>query len=168
MGMSRQECQRLQRDYIGTEHVLLGILSDEASIAMAVLRRHGVDPAPLRAETEALAGRGPEPVTLGQIPFTAQAKKALEQAVKEAAALGSAHLDTGHLLSGLAGDEAGIARAVLSKHGVTAERLRAARAGLGERAPAELAADGVTFPGIEVVLGLLGVGLIALIYVLAR
>ena len=134
---ARKECMRLQHSWLGTEHVLLGLLADPENIAAAVFRERGDDLGRMRSETEALAGgRGTEPVMESLIAFTRQAKTALERAVDEASLSKSNCIDTGHVLFGLIKDK-GIGGAVLAAHGMDREALRAARAALGARLPIE-------------------------------
>lgn len=138
MGLARQEAQRFNHDYIGTEHVLLGLLAADGS-AVEVLKRLGVDPSRARVETEKLNTPGNTMVTMGQLPFTPAMNRVLELALEEASSLGRDAIRTGHLLLGLIREEQGIAARVLAALGVSYEDARREIKGLlgGPPAPPE-------------------------------
>lgn len=123
MGHARQEAQHLCHEYIGTEHMLLGLAHDRDSLAGEVLARCGVDLIRLAAEVCKRAQPGGTAVTMGQVPFTPRAKRALEDAEAARAELRHNHLGTEHLLIGLAVGE-GTARVVLDSCDISAERVR--------------------------------------------
>ena len=77
MNLARQEAQRFNHEYLGTEHVLLGLVQEGSGVAANVLKNMGVDLARIRAEIEKLVKSGPSMVTMGQLPFTPRAKKVL-------------------------------------------------------------------------------------------
>jgi ATP-dependent Clp protease ATP-binding subunit ClpA len=123
LGLARMESQRLNHDYIGTEHVLLGVVA-ASTAANALLRKLGVDPERVRAETGSRLTPGKTPVTTGQLPFTPAAKRALELTLEEANALGHDSIREEHLLLGLAREGTGTAAQVLADLGVTVDALR--------------------------------------------
>src|SRR5438105_3472295 len=97
MNRARQESQRLGHDFLGTEHMLLGVLTVDDGTAVRVLDAMNVNRARLRAEVEKLVTRGAARAT-GQIPFTVRAKKVLELSMQEAGRLGHNYFGTEHLL----------------------------------------------------------------------
>lgn len=124
MGLARQEALRLRHDYIGTEHMLLGVVLEGSGIAASVLRGLDVDLGKVRAGVEERVPPGTAEVVVGQIPFTPQAKKALEWTMEEAQGLGHGYLGTEHMLLGLIREEAGTAAQVLASLGVGLEPTR--------------------------------------------
>jgi ATP-dependent Clp protease ATP-binding subunit ClpA len=128
---ARQEAQRLGHDYIGTEHLLLGILKERTGMAGTVLDRLGVDAAQVRQETEKATPAATERMPEGrQFPFKADAKKAFEYAVEEAGRLRHNYIGTEHLLVGLVQVEEGAAARALKACGVELKGVRNAIAGL--------------------------------------
>src|SRR3970282_683903 len=105
---AREEAERLQNDYLGTEHLLLGTLREEDGIPVAVLRKMGIDIEQLRMEVERNLPASGNTLTFGDIPFTPRAKKVLEYAVEEARLLGHSYIGSEHLLLGLIREEEGI------------------------------------------------------------
>ncbi|HEY7515471.1 MAG TPA: Clp protease N-terminal domain-containing protein, partial [Vicinamibacteria bacterium] len=101
VGWSRQEAQRFQHDYIGTEHILLGLIREGGGVAADVLRNLSVDPLRVREEVEKRMKAGTASVTMGQLPFTPRAKRVLELSLEEARDLGHNYIGTEHLLLGL-------------------------------------------------------------------
>jgi Clp amino terminal domain, pathogenicity island component len=110
--------------WIGTEHVLLGLLGDEKSVAVLALRELDVDPSALRALVDQRMPPGDEPVR-GHIPFTPRAKKALELALREALALGHNYIGTEHIILALTRVDEGVAGQILAEQGVAYDDLRA-------------------------------------------
>ena len=84
MGLARQEAQRFNHDYIGTEHILLGLIQEGSGVAADVLKNLDVDPKKIRQEIEKLVSHGTTMVTMGQLPFTPRAKRVLELSMEEA------------------------------------------------------------------------------------
>jgi ATP-dependent Clp protease ATP-binding subunit ClpC len=121
--LAQDEARRLQHNYIGTEHLLLGLLREEEGIAARVLESLGITAERVRSEVDRIVGRGDE-VTAGQIPFTPRAKKALEGSLREALALNHKFIGTEHVLLGVAREENGVAARILEDLGATADRLR--------------------------------------------
>lgn len=125
LGYARREAQRLGHDYIGTEHMLLGLLRGETSVAVRVLLDLGAVPGDLVKEAEEAVERGGKTMTMGQLPFTPRAKGALESALREAQTFGDDYIGTEHVLLGLIQSE-GVGARVLAKHGVELEAARKA------------------------------------------
>ena len=124
MNLARQEAQRFNHEYLGTEHVLLGLVQEGSGVAANVLRNMQVDLAKIRTEVEKLVKSGPSMVTMGQLPFTPRAKKVLELSMEEAGNLGHNYIGTEHLLLGLIKENEGIAAKVLTNLGVKLEDVR--------------------------------------------
>jgi ATP-dependent Clp protease ATP-binding subunit ClpC len=126
LAMSREEAARLRHEYVGTEHMLLGILREGEGVASTVLANLAVDAEALRQVIESTIRAGAHQQTTGpDLPYTSRAKKALECAMSEARELRHAYVGSEHLLLGLLREEKGIAAQVLVAAGVT---LAAARA----------------------------------------
>ncbi len=130
MGLARQEAQRFNHYYIGTEHVLLGLVQEGSGVAASVLKHLDIDLKKIRQEVEKLVSTGTTMVTMGQLPFTPCAKKALEFALKVARDLGQAPVGTEHLLLGLlrvtrGHRRAGAARCQGAREGRTSTRSSA-------------------------------------------
>ena len=113
MSLARQEAQRFNHQYIGTEHILLGLIQEGSGVAANVLRNLEVDPEKIRVEVEKIVQDGPTMVTMGQLPFTPRAKKVLELASEEASNLRHNYIGTEHLLLGLIRENEGVAAQVL-------------------------------------------------------
>ena len=124
MGLARQEAQRLGHDYIGTEHVLLGLIQEGNGVASDVLKSLDIDLKKIRQEVEKLVSPGNTMVTMGQLPFTPHAKKVLELALEEASNLGHNYIGTEHLLLGLIREQEGIAAQALQNIKVRLEDVR--------------------------------------------
>jgi len=116
--IAQEEAKRLNHDYVGTEHILLGLVALGEGVAAKILSNLGVDLRKVRTEVEKLVGTGDNVMLLGEIPFTPRAKKVLELAVEEAQNLGHTYVGTEHLLLGLLREEEGIAARVLENLGV--------------------------------------------------
>jgi len=115
---AREEAERLQNDYLGTEHILLGTLREEDGIPVSVLRKMGIDVDQIRIEVERNLPSTGNTLTFGDIPFTPRAKKVLEYAVEEARLLGHNYIGSEHLLLGLIREEEGIGGKILRSFGV--------------------------------------------------
>jgi ATP-dependent Clp protease ATP-binding subunit ClpC len=124
MGLARQEAQRFNHDYIGTEHVLLGLVQEGSGVAATVLKNLDIDLKKIRQEVEKLVSTGTTMVTMGQLPFTPRAKKVLELSLEEASNLGHTYIGTEHLLLGLIRESEGIAAQVLRNLKVKVEDVR--------------------------------------------
>lgn len=121
---AKEEARRFNHDYIGTEHLLLGLIREGEGVAAAVLQKLGVDLETIRIEVEKLVQPGPQTQVLGDIPFTPRAKKALELSAEEARSLGHNYIGTEHLLLGLVREGEGMAYRVLLNLGLDLNRLR--------------------------------------------
>lgn len=122
--IAEEEAKRLNHDYVGTEHVLLGLIALAEGVAAQVLHDLGVDLRKIRQEIEHIVGSGDHAMLLGNIPFTPRAKKVLEFAVEEAQNLGQNYVGTEYLLLGLIREEDGIAAQVLESLGVRLDIVR--------------------------------------------
>ena len=136
MVFAQEESRLLNHDYIGTEHLLLGLLAESDGIAARSLGDLGISHDDARVRVEEMVGRGEAP-SEGHIPFTADAKKTLEMGLRESIGLGHRHIGTEHILLGLLAMPDTIACQAVESMGVDPERLRrkvAERvAGSGER-----------------------------------
>jgi len=132
-----QEAQRLNHQYIGTEHMLLALVKDEAGDVAKVLKALGVEPGAVRAELERILEPGPEILTPARLPHTPPAKRAIECTIEEARALGHRRVGNGALLLGLLRSEESVAAQVLRFAGVAldAAREQVRRAGEPEPPP---------------------------------
>ncbi|MEE8141729.1 MAG: ATP-dependent Clp protease ATP-binding subunit [Planctomycetota bacterium] len=124
MALARKEAQRFNHDFIGTEHILLGLVQEGSGVAANVLKNIGVDGNKIRAEIEKHVQSGPSMVTMGQLPFTPRAKKVLELSQEEANELGHNYIGTEHLLLGLIRENDGVAAQVLLDLGVKLEDVK--------------------------------------------
>ncbi|MEP7028375.1 MAG: Clp protease N-terminal domain-containing protein, partial [Candidatus Eisenbacteria bacterium] len=122
--LAREEAARLQHDYIGTEHLLLGVIREGEGIAATVLNNLGVDLDHIRQAVENMVTSSGGTMTIGEIPFTPRAKRVLELAVEEARSLGHNYVGTEHLLLGLIREGEGVAAKVLLELGVDRKRVR--------------------------------------------
>ncbi|MFA5411528.1 MAG: ATP-dependent Clp protease ATP-binding subunit [Candidatus Omnitrophota bacterium] len=122
--LAKEEARRFNHDYIGTEHLLLGLIREGEGVAAAVLQKVGLSLENIRLEIEKLVQPGPTTQIIGDIPFTPRAKKVLELAAEEARALGHNYIGTEHLLLGLIREGEGVASQVLLNSGLDLERVR--------------------------------------------
>ncbi|MBI4540591.1 MAG: ATP-dependent Clp protease ATP-binding subunit [Gemmatimonadetes bacterium] len=125
LAMAREEAIRLQHDYVGTEHILLGLIREGEGVAAAVLSNLNVDLDQIQERIEEAVRKGKATIALGELPYTSRAKKVLEFAMAEARELNHSYVGTEHLLLGLLREEKGIAAQVLNSLGVTLEEARA-------------------------------------------
>ena len=116
--LAREEAERHHHEYLGTEHILLGMLKDGGGIAITVLQKAGLGIDQIRLEVERHLPRNANSLIVGEIPFTPKAKKVLEYAVEEARLMGHNYIGTEHLLLGLLKEKEGIAAKVLNSLGV--------------------------------------------------
>ncbi|MEW6409196.1 MAG: ATP-dependent Clp protease ATP-binding subunit [Nitrospirota bacterium] len=116
--LAREEAEKHQNDYLGTEHVLLALLREEDGIPVSVLRKIGLSIEEIRLEVERNLPGGSNILTFGEIPFTPRAKKVLELAVEEAKLLGHNYIGSEHLLLGLIREDEGIGGKILRSMGV--------------------------------------------------
>jgi len=122
--LAREEADNYRHEYLGTEHILLGVLKDGGGIAIAVLQKLGVDPKQLRLELERNLPKSTSGPVEGDIPFTPKAKKVLEYAVEEARLMGHNYIGTEHLLLGIVREKDGLAAKILGSFGVKLQQTR--------------------------------------------
>ena len=121
--LAQEEARALKHNYIGTEHILLGLLREEEGLAARVLQSLDITVEGVRAQVVRIVGAGEE-ATSGQIPFTPRAKKVLELALREALSLGHDYIGTEHILLGLGREGDGVAVRILHDCGAEAETIR--------------------------------------------
>ncbi len=121
--LAQDEARALKHNYIGTEHILLGLLREEEGLAARVLEQLDITVEEVRAQVARIVGQGDE-VTTGQIPFTPRAKKVLELALREALSLGHNYIGTEHILLGLVRENEGVAARILLDFDADAEKIR--------------------------------------------
>ncbi|MFM8494747.1 MAG: ATP-dependent Clp protease ATP-binding subunit [Planctomycetia bacterium] len=150
MQLANQEAQRFNHEYIGTEHVLLGLIKEGSGVAANVLKNLDIDLRKIRMEVEKLVQSGPDMVTMGKLPQTPRAKKVIEYSMEEARNLNHNYVGTEHILLGLLREQEGVAAQVLMNLGLKLEDVReevlnllghgmeegGERAGMGGRQPA--------------------------------
>ncbi|MSR41590.1 MAG: ATP-dependent Clp protease ATP-binding subunit [Phycisphaerales bacterium] len=124
MALANQEAQRLNHEYIGTEHILLGLVKEGSGVGANVLKNLDIDLRKVRLEVEKLVKSGPEMVTMGKLPQTPRAKKVIEYAIEEARNLNHNYVGTEHLLLGLLREHDGVAAQVLMNLGLKLEEVR--------------------------------------------
>jgi len=122
--LAKEEAKRFNHDYIGTEHILLGLIKEGESVAAAVLQNLGLSLDTIRLEVEKLVQFGPSTIVSGDIPFTPKAKKVIELAMDEARRLGHNYIGTEHLLLGLIKEGEGVASHVLMNIGLDLNKVR--------------------------------------------
>lgn len=122
--VAQEEAKRLNHDYVGTEHILLGLVALGEGVAAQVLVNLGIDLRKVRIEVEKIVGTGDNVMLLGEIPFSPRAKKVLELAVEEAGNMGHYYVGTEHLLLGLLREEEGVAARVLENLKVKFEDVK--------------------------------------------
>jgi ATP-dependent Clp protease ATP-binding subunit ClpA len=123
--LAQEEARSFKHDYIGTEHILLGLLRVEEGLAARVLTTLGITVDAVREQVTRIVGEGDE-TSHGQIPFTPRAKKVLELSLREALAVGHNYIGTEHILLGLARENDGVASRILLALGADAPRVREA------------------------------------------
>ncbi|MBU0719182.1 MAG: ATP-dependent Clp protease ATP-binding subunit, partial [Planctomycetes bacterium] len=124
MALANQEAQRFNHEYIGTEHILLGLVKEGSGVGANVLKNLEVDLRKVRLEVEKLVKSGPTMVTMGKLPQTPRAKKVIEYAIEEARNLNHNYVGTEHLLLGLLREQDGVAAQVLMNLNLRLEDVR--------------------------------------------
>jgi len=124
MQLANQEAQRFNHEYIGTEHILLGLVKEGSGVAANVLKNLDVDLRKIRLEVEKLVQSGPEMVTIGKLPQTPRAKKVIEYSMEEARNLNHNYVGTEHILLGLLREQEGVAAQVLMNLGLKLDDVR--------------------------------------------
>jgi ATP-dependent Clp protease ATP-binding subunit ClpC len=121
--LAQEEAQRLNHNYIGTEHLLLGLVREQNGVAVRVLRDLGVDPKQIRERVERTVGRG-QRAMYGKLSLTPRTKRVIELAVDEARRLGHHYIGSDHLFVGLVGGGVGVGVVVLGGLGVSIVKVR--------------------------------------------
>ena len=122
--LAQDEARALRHNYIGTEHILLGLLREEEGLAARVLESLDITVEEVRAQVARIIGPGDEPIVSGQIPFTPRAKKVLELSLREALSLKHNYIGTEHILLGLVRENEGVAARILLDFDADAEKIR--------------------------------------------
>jgi hypothetical protein len=150
--LAQAESLRFNHNYLGTEHLLLGLLRVDDGVAAKVLTNLGVEPNKVRSAVEFIIGRG-EKSPRGEIGLTPSSKRVIELAVEEARRLNHSYIGTEHLLLGMVREGEGIAFGVLESLGVSLERVRTETArvlsGASMGPPRAASAEGAAHPGLE-------------------
>lgn len=124
LALARQEADRLKHSFVGTEHLLLGLIKLGQGVAVTVLQKLGLDLETVRLEVAKQVGPGPDQKVFGNIPYTPRVKKVLALAAKEARALNHTYIGTEHILLGLLREGDGVAARVLKNLDVDVEQTR--------------------------------------------
>ena len=124
LALARKEADRFNHNYVGTEHLLLGLIKLGQGVAVNVLQKMGLDLETVRGEVEKQVGSGPETKMVGNIPYTPRVKKVLALAGKEAKSLNHTYVGTEHILLGLLREGEGVAARVLKNLDIDIERTR--------------------------------------------
>jgi len=124
LALARKEAERFSHNFVGTEHLLLGLIRLGQGVAVNVLQKLGLDLETVRKEVEKQVGTGPDQRIIGNIPYTPRVKKVLAFAVKEARALNHTYVGTEHVLLGLLREGDGVAARVLKNLAVDIEETR--------------------------------------------
>ncbi|HMO15569.1 MAG TPA: ATP-dependent Clp protease ATP-binding subunit [Pirellulaceae bacterium] len=124
MQLANQEAQRFNHEYIGTEHILLGLIKEGTGVAANVMKNLDIDLRKIRNEVEKLVQTGPEMITMGKLPQTPRAKKVIEYSMEEARNLNHNFVGTEHILLGLLREQEGVAAQVLMNLGLKLEEVR--------------------------------------------
>ncbi|EQD82253.1 hypothetical protein N599_31675, partial [Saccharopolyspora erythraea D] len=122
--LAQEEARTLNHNYIGTEHILLGLVHEGEGVAAKALESLGVSPEGVRRQVEEIIGRGDQDSPSGNIPFTPRGKKVLELSLREALQLGHNYIGTEHILLGLIREAEGVAAQVLVKLDADLDRVR--------------------------------------------
>jgi ATP-dependent Clp protease ATP-binding subunit ClpC len=126
MQLANKEAQRLNHEYIGTEHILLGLVKEGSGVGAAVLTKFDLDLDKTRHEVKRFAPKGPDMIIMGKLPQTPRARGVIEYAIDEARTLNHNYVGTEHLLLGLLRVPEGVAFQVLTNLGIKPEDIRAA------------------------------------------
>src|SRR5512138_776073 len=124
LALARKEADRFNHNFVGTEHLLLGLIKLGQGVAVNVLQKMGLDLETVRMEVEKQVGTGPDQKMIGNVPYTPRVKKVLQLAAKEAKALNHTYVGTEHILLGLLREGDGVAAQVLKNLDVDIEQTR--------------------------------------------
>src|SRR3984885_15190594 len=122
--LAQEEARMLNHDYVGTEHVLLGLIREDGGVAARALELLGINEAAGRQQVGEIGGRGQAGPARGHLPFTPRGKKVLQLSLREAIALGHGYVGTEHILLGLIREDEGVATRALNGLGVDPNRIR--------------------------------------------
>ena len=122
--IAHQEARRYNHEYIGTEHIAIGMIREGGGIALMALRNLGVEPAKIETEIRNQLKFGPDMITMGKLPQTPRLKKVVEYAVEAAKEMGHQYVGTEHILIGLLGERDGTGGAALLAAGLTVEKVK--------------------------------------------
>ena len=151
--LAQEEARRFNHSYVGTEHLLLGLVREGDGIAAKVLLSLGVELNAVRQQIEKLIGKGDQPVRVQGVNYTPRAKKVIELAIEEGQGLGHNYIGTEHLLLGLIREGEGIAAQVLTKMGVDLMKARKSVLSLlgeaGDTMPAQAGRQGAATPTLD-------------------
>jgi ATP-dependent Clp protease ATP-binding subunit ClpA len=151
MQLANQEAQQFNHEYIGTEHILLGLVEEGSGTAATALKNLDVDLGTIRAEVEKIVQHGPARVIDGgRRPHTPRAKKVVEYSIEEARSLNHNYVGTEHLLLGLIREDQGVASQVLMSLGLSLERVRRAIVTLLDQTLPDAAERTVRLPAVPV------------------
>jgi ATP-dependent Clp protease ATP-binding subunit ClpC len=124
MQLAEQEAHRFNHEYIGTEHILLGLIREDSCVAANVLKNLDVDRRKIRLEVEKLVQYGFDMIIMGNLPQTPRAKRVIEYSIEEARKLNHNHVGGEHILLGLLREQEGVGGVVLTNFGLTMENAR--------------------------------------------
>jgi len=124
MAMANEEAQKLRHEYIGTEHILLGLVKEGSGVGANVLKNLGVDLNKVRSEIQHLVKRGAGLPATGKLPQTPRAKKVIEFAIEESRNFNFSYVGTEHMLLGLLREQDGVAAQILTNRGLSLEKAR--------------------------------------------
>ena len=124
MQLANQEAQRFNHEYIGTEHILLGLIKEGGGVAANVLKSFNIDLRKIRLEVEKLIQGGPDMMTMGKLPQTPRAKRVVQYAFEESQDLNSGYVGTEHIFIGLLREDEGVAAQVLMNLGLQLGNVR--------------------------------------------
>ena len=144
--LAQEEARLLSHDYIGTEHLLLGMLADSGGIAARALESLGVTREAARDQVREIIGEGEQKARQGHIPFTPRAKKVLELSLREALNLGSDHIGTEHLLLGLVAEGDGVGARIIARSGASRRAVHEKVTELTGAEPGPAAAETGSWP----------------------
>src|SRR6184192_1814788 len=146
LALARKEADRFNHNFVGTEHLLLGLIKLGQGVAVNVLQKMGLDLETVRMEVEKQVGTGPDQKMIGNIPYTPRVKKVLALAAREAKSLNHTYIGTEHILLGLLREGDGVAPRVLKNLGV---EIEATRKGILEELDANFKPQSGGIPKIE-------------------
>lgn len=133
MQLANQEAQRFNHEYIGTEHILLGLIKEGSGVAAVALKNLNIDLRKIRLEVEKLVFSGPDQVQMGKLPHTPRSKKVIECSIEAARERGDNYVGTEHILIGLLREGEGVACQVLTNLGVFEDALKEVLVLLGDK-----------------------------------